>query len=113
MATSTGNVYLDPSYSDGINGSTHGITGEVLEFGINAFNNQAQANNALVTGGTIFVTNWGTVGLQGDNIRPGKPASIVAQGPTYFSVVYGGNPTTIDDDVTIVVENQGTPQQKM
>ena len=64
MATSTGNLYLDPSYTDGINGSTHSITGEVLEFGVNAFNNQTQANNALVVGGTIFVTNWGTAGLQ-------------------------------------------------
>ena len=45
MAKTTGNVYVDASYSEDVNGTPHPITGELLIFGVNAF--------ATLTGGTV------------------------------------------------------------
>ena len=104
-------IYLDTTYTEAITGTT-AANGDTLIYGVNAFNTDPAAYNALVVGGTLFVSNWGTAGTQAPNIAPGKPASIVAQGPTNFSVIAnGGSPRVVNDDITVIIDNvNGTPQ---
>ena len=118
-------IYVDPTFTEAITGTTTS-TGDTLVWGVNAFHvasnvnladaNNAEAvavNNALVTGGTLFVSNWGTAGTQAGDLRVLKDVSIVAQGPTNFSVVFGnngGDGHVVDGDITITVDNTSTPQ---
>jgi autotransporter passenger strand-loop-strand repeat protein len=102
-------IYVNPSFKESVTGTT--VNGDYMIWGVNAFDNTDNAYAALVRGGTVYVYNWGTAGTQAGNISPTKPASIVAQGPTNFSIVYGNNARiTVDEDVTIVMDNTGTPQ---
>ena len=113
-------IYLDPTYTSEITGST-AFTGDTLVWGVNAFAvpsntnlaNATEVNNALVTGGTLFVLNWGTNGTQAGDLRVMKDVSVYAQGPTNFSVVFGnngGDGHVVDGDITITVDNTSTPQ---
>ena len=103
-------IYVDPNYTSAVTGTT-AATGDTLSWGVNAFSDINAAYNALIHGGTLFVANWGTPGSQAGDIRPTSPASIVAQGPTNFSVCFNnGNPATFDTDVYITITNTSTPQ---
>ena len=57
MARLEGNVYVDPSYTAEITGTTHPITGEELEFGVNAYASGGTTSNVPAEGGTIFFKN--------------------------------------------------------
>ncbi|MBP5584721.1 MAG: hypothetical protein J6Y92_00030 [Lentisphaeria bacterium] len=118
-------IYVDPTFTEAVTGTTTS-TGDTLVWGVNAFHvasnvnladaNNAEAvavNNALVSGGTLFISNWGTAGAQAGDVRTLKDVSIVAQGPTNFSIVFGNNGGAghvVNDDITITVDNTSTPQ---
>ncbi len=116
----TTRIYLDPTFTEAVTGTTT-FTGDTLIWGVNAFAvpsntnlaNATELNNALVTGGTLFISNWGTAGSQAGDVRTLKDVSIVAQGPTNFSIVFGNNGGgghVVDNDINITVTNTGTPQ---
>ena len=62
MARLSGNVYVDPAYTAEITGTTHPITGEELEFNVNAYASGGTTTNVPAVGGTIFYNNWDNLG---------------------------------------------------
>ena len=107
MATQTGNVYLDPSFTTAINGTTHGVTGEELEFGVNAFNNFNLVNSMLVPGSTLFLNG----DVYNDSLFTSVPVNVVATDITVQGCVFGyrtdeNNPAgrTREGDFTVYAE---------
>ena len=48
-------IYVDPSYTAAITGKTHATTGEVLNYGVNAFAVLNEAVPALHSGDSLYI----------------------------------------------------------
>ena len=122
-------LYVDPSYTEAITGTTHSITGEVLTFGVNAFALLSDVLPVLQAGDNLYINGFSsesitvpeTVSLYLTDsaaplLRIGQNTAAASYSGDIVTVISGSTfgsengwlvarRGTIDGDVSILIEN--------
>ena len=95
-------VYYDPTYTEAVDG-TKAANGDTLLWGVNAFSSLTSAKGALITGGTLYVSNANTrIGTDDRLINLVITDSNV---PVMISGMTSGDKSFTGADAILIIEN--------